>query len=67
MRASGALYRALALGQGPGAIDQMSTDELTSEPAWCRGRVAQRSPNPRRRRVLVMTKRSRSKWLRDHP
>jgi hypothetical protein len=29
MRASGALYRALALGQGPGAVDEMSTDELT--------------------------------------
>jgi hypothetical protein len=68
MRASGALYRALALGQGPGAVDEMSTDELTLGTSLVQGRVAQRSPNPkRRRRVLVMTKRRRSKWLRDHP
>jgi hypothetical protein len=70
MRASGALYRALALGQGPGAVDQMSTDELTLGTSLVQGRVAQRSPNPkRRRRVLVMTKRRRAKWLgiiRDH-
>jgi hypothetical protein len=70
MRASGALYRALALGQGPGAVDEMSTDELTLGTSLVQGRVAQRSPNPkRRRRVLVMTKRRRSKWLaiiRDH-
>jgi hypothetical protein len=37
MRASGELYRALGLGQGPGAIDQMSSDELTLGTAWCRG------------------------------
>jgi hypothetical protein len=69
MRASGALYRALALGQGPGAVDEMSTDELTLGTSLVQGRVAQRSSGSRRRRVLVMTKRRRSKWLRiirDH-
>jgi hypothetical protein len=69
MRASGALYRALALGQGPGAIDKLTTDELTLGTSLVQGRVAQRSSGSRRRRVLVVTKRRRAKWLRiirDH-
>jgi hypothetical protein len=69
MRASGALYKALGLGQGPGAIDQMTSDELTLGTSLVQGRVAQRSSGSRRRRVLVMTKRRRAKWLkiiRDH-
>jgi hypothetical protein len=69
MRASGALYRALGLGQGPGAVDQMSSDELTLGTSLVQGRVAQRSSGNRRRRVLVVTKRRRAKWLaiiREH-
>jgi hypothetical protein len=69
MRASGALYRALALGQGEGAIDRMSTDELTLGTSLVQGRVAQRSSGNRRRRILVVTKRRRARWLRiirDH-
>jgi hypothetical protein len=64
MRASGELYRALGLGQGPGAIDQMSSDELTLGTSLVQGRVAQRSSGGRRRRVLVMTKRRRARWLK---
>jgi hypothetical protein len=70
MRGSGALYRALALGQGPGAIDQMSPDELTLGTSLIQGRVAQRTMNyRRRRRVLWMKRRTKSRWLaiiRDH-
>lgn len=69
MRASGALYRALALGQGEGAINKLTADELTLGTSLVQGRVAQRSSGSRRRRVLVVTKRRRAKWLRiirDH-
>jgi hypothetical protein len=69
MRASGALYRALALGQGEGAINRMTSDELTLGTSLVQGRVAQRSSGNRRRRVLVVTKRRRARWIgiiRDH-
>jgi hypothetical protein len=69
MRASGALYRALALGQGEGAINRMTSDELTLGTSLVQGRVAQRSSGSRRRRVLVVTKRRRARWIaiiRDH-
>jgi hypothetical protein len=69
MRASGDLYRALGLGQGPGAIDEMSSDELTLGTSLVQGGWRSGRPVSRRRRVLVMTKRRRAKWLkiiRDH-
>jgi hypothetical protein len=70
MRGKGELYRALALGQGKDAINELSSDELRLGTSLVQGRVAQRSPDQRRRRrVLVVTKRRRAKWLRvirDH-
>lgn len=69
MRATGALYTAMALGKGPDAIDEMTKDELTLGTGLKQAVVAQRIRGRRRRRVMVISRRRRSRWvqlIRDH-
>jgi hypothetical protein len=71
MRATGALYRALTTGATPGAINEVSDDEMTLGVRMKRAVVAQRrGPNDRRRRrLIVVTRRTRTRWakiIRDH-
>lgn len=70
MRAKGDLYRALGLGQGPTAVNELNAWTLTlgvNDPA---AGVAQRSPNDaRRRRLVQLSKQRRARWvaiLADH-
>lgn len=69
MRATGALYRALSTGAGPGAINELSRDELTLGVRMKKAVVAQRGSGRRRRRLIAINRRTRTRWtkiIRDH-
>jgi hypothetical protein len=69
MRSSGELYRAMTRGQGPGAVNTLTSDELALGTRLVQGVVAQRTKGRKRRRFLVGNKRRRMAWMktiRDH-
>jgi hypothetical protein len=69
MRATGELYLAMTRGQGPGAVNKLTTDELALGTRLVQGVVAQRTKGRKRRRFLVGNKRRRMAWMktiRDH-